>query len=156
MDPASLRILLKKHGRLLSNSALALLIFAAGWQLGRAMSPYYAAHPIIFEDRNCANCSSSGGTSEELVSLQQQGKQEDQEQTPATTSPPAVEVTGATTTEQAAKAFVASVKSTLYHHPDCPAVKRIKPENLVRFASQQEAEAAGYSPSKCTQGKLGL
>ncbi len=52
--------------------------------------------------------------------------------------------------------YVASVNSNLYHDKSCPTVSRIKPENQVWFASREEAEAAGYSPSVCTKEKLGL
>lgn len=143
MDLTSLWVLLKNHYRLLSNISVALLIFIAGWHLGRAMSPYYAAHPIIFEERECDTCNSAGGTAEELVSLQQ-----------PSASPTPAAVAGATTNEQTTKIFVASVNSTLYHHADCPSAKRIKQENQIWFSSPGEAEAAGYSPSKCTIQKL--
>jgi hypothetical protein len=49
------------------------------------------------------------------------------------------------------KAFASSKNSTLYHTPNCPYVKRIKPENLVWFGSQKEAEAAGRKPHSCVK-----
>jgi len=47
------------------------------------------------------------------------------------------------------KAFASSKNSTVYHTPNCPYVKRIKPENLVWYGSQKEAEAAGKKPHSC-------
>lgn len=44
--------------------------------------------------------------------------------------------------------FVGSSKSDKYHYPSCSAAKKIKPENLVTFASSAEARAAGYVPCK--------
>ncbi len=41
--------------------------------------------------------------------------------------------------------FVGSKNSDKYHHTSCPGASRIKDENKVWFASQAEAEAAGYS-----------
>jgi len=42
--------------------------------------------------------------------------------------------------------FVGSSKSDKYHYPDCRAAKKIKPGNLITFASSEEARARGYSP----------
>lgn len=42
---------------------------------------------------------------------------------------------------------VASKSGTKYHLPTCSGASRIKPENLVSFASAAAAEAAGYSPA---------
>lgn len=42
-------------------------------------------------------------------------------------------------------AFVASKNGTRYYLPSCSGSKRIKPENLISFPSQEAAEAAGYS-----------
>lgn len=42
--------------------------------------------------------------------------------------------------------FVGSKNSTLYHLPTCAPAKRIKPENRVCFASEEEAHARGYKP----------
>jgi hypothetical protein len=43
---------------------------------------------------------------------------------------------------------VASRKSDVYHLPDCPHVKAIKPENLLKFKTIKEALAAGYHACK--------
>ena len=40
--------------------------------------------------------------------------------------------------------FVASKNGTKYYLPNCSGAKRIKPENLINFPSQEAAEAAGY------------
>lgn len=40
--------------------------------------------------------------------------------------------------------FVGSRNSNKYHLPSCASAKRIKPENVVCFASQEDAAARGY------------
>ncbi len=53
----------------------------------------------------------------------------------------------ATGTDQAVTsrcAFVGSRNSTLYHLPSCASAKRIKPENIVCFISEEDAQAKGY------------
>lgn len=129
------------------------------------MSPYYAASPIIFNDRECAKQSSSGGSREELTELKEEGidvkkqadaKKQEKDNIPATPKPA---VAGTTTDNESPtkqKKFVGSVNSNLFHDPTCSTSKRIKEENKIWFASQEEAGAAGYSPSKCTREKLGL
>ena len=42
--------------------------------------------------------------------------------------------------------FVGSRNSTIFHTPTCSHALRIKPENLVRFGSVEEARAAGRKP----------
>lgn len=41
-------------------------------------------------------------------------------------------------------AFVGSRNSDKYHLPKCAAAKRIKPENIVCFASEEDAKKRGY------------
>lgn len=41
--------------------------------------------------------------------------------------------------------IVASKNGTRYYYSTCGAVKRIKPENLISFASVEAAKAAGYT-----------
>jgi len=43
---------------------------------------------------------------------------------------------------------VASKNGKTYYLPSCGVVNRIKPENLVTFVSQHEAEAVGYVAAK--------
>lgn len=43
--------------------------------------------------------------------------------------------------------LVGSKNSDKYHYPWCSGAKRIKQENLVSFASFEEARAAGYTPA---------
>jgi hypothetical protein len=40
--------------------------------------------------------------------------------------------------------FIASKNGSAYYPADCAAGKRIKPENIVRFATSEDAERAGY------------
>ena len=164
MSLSSWLLIAKSRRALLLNVLVGIVLFGAGWQVGRVMSPYYAAQPIVFEDRDCNNCSSSGGAREELVELQKEGSgaaavaKQQPAATPAATTPPASGgeqpsiVAGATTQGQ----FVGSVNSDKYHHTDCSTWKRIKEENQIWFITQADAEAAGYSPTVCTADKLGL
>lgn len=43
-------------------------------------------------------------------------------------------------------AFAGSKNSTKYHKPTCQWAKRIKPENMVCFKSEEEAKSRGYNP----------
>ncbi len=45
--------------------------------------------------------------------------------------------------------YVASKKSDVFHRPGCPSVKQIKPENLITFASRQEASAQRRPCLRC-------
>lgn len=119
---------------------LLLLTFAAGWQLGRVMSPYYAAHPIVFQE-------TAGQPSPDLQALQAKSS-----------VVPEPSIAAATTTAPTLNQgkYVGSVNSDLYHDPSCPSASRIKVANQVWFASREEAEKAGYSPSACTKEKLAL
>ncbi len=49
-------------------------------------------------------------------------------------------------------AYVASKTGKAYYAPWCGGVERIKEENKVWFASKEEAEARGYTPSKNCKG----
>lgn len=122
---------------------LTVLTFGAGWQLGRVMSPYYAAHPIVFQE-------AAGVPTPNAQALQAL-------QIKPSPTPAATVAAAATTTPSSNKGmYVGSVNSDLYHDPSCPSASRIKEANQVWFASREEAESAGYSPSACTKEKLGL
>ena len=144
-DTTLLWAFFKQHNRLIFNVLLGILLFASGWQLGRAMSPYYDSRPIVFQDRECTNCASSGGSVAELQDIQEQGiaSREEEEGEP--------EVAGAQTAQGE---YVASVNSNLFHHVSCSSASRISPQNQVWFATIDEAQGAGYSPSKCTEDLL--
>lgn len=47
---------------------------------------------------------------------------------------------------------VASKNGTVYYLPWCSQVSRIKPENLIRFASAHDARMQGYEPSTACKG----
>lgn len=151
MDGSTLRLFWHKYRRAASSGTVALLMFAVGWHLGRVTSPYYAAHPIIFQDNTSA---SLDGSRNELSKLQRASQPAESAQ------PSSAAVAGATAdapspaaspTIAAAAQFVASKNSSLFHHISCPAASRIKEENKRFFASTDEARAAGLSPSKCSQ-----
>ncbi len=136
VDPSLWWVFLKKNEKQILFVLYSSLLFVIGWQMGRIMSPYYASHPIVFEDRHCAACASSGGSAQELKVLQQQSESQP-------------EIAGTTTSEKGM--FVASKSSNLYHHHTCSTASRIKPENQRWFATAEEAKTAGLSPSKCSQ-----
>lgn len=48
--------------------------------------------------------------------------------------------------------FVASKSGTKYYFPWCSGAQRIAPANLIHFATQEAAKAAGYSPSSTCKG----
>lgn len=53
--------------------------------------------------------------------------------------------TPATTPTQAGQNFIASKTGTKYYPADCGGVSRIKPENRIYFATEQDAQAKGYT-----------
>ncbi len=120
-----------------------LLIFLAGWQTGRLMSPYYAAHPITFIEANNV----SAPTVSNLIDLKNAG---------SNPSPSVASATSVASIPNSQGQFVGSVNSNKYHHLDCSTWKQIKPENQIWFDTQEEAEAAGYIPTSCTKEKLGI
>lgn len=44
--------------------------------------------------------------------------------------------------------FWGSKNSNKYHYPDCRWAQKIKPSNLIKFNSPEEAQKAGYIPCK--------
>jgi len=42
--------------------------------------------------------------------------------------------------------FWGSRKSNIYHYPTCKWAQKIRPENLIRFGSPEQAKTAGYRP----------
>lgn len=114
------------------------------------MSPYYAAHPIVFEE----GVIPSGGTAEELNALVQPAAPSPAPQ--VSSAPVEAEGEVAAATDAAEKRFVGSINSDLFHDPTCPSAGRIKEANQIWFSSVAEAQRLGYSPSQCAQEKLGL
>lgn len=104
------------------------------------MSPYYASSPIILTDVPADDVVNS------LESLKQSGIAS----RPKSTKEPTV--AAAVTASQGE--YVASKNSNLYHHKSCATVNRISDANKRFFATAQEAEAAGLTPSKCTLDKI--
>ncbi len=41
-------------------------------------------------------------------------------------------------------AIIGNQKSKVYHRPDCPGATRVSAQNRVRFATEAEAQKAGY------------
>lgn len=62
--------------------------------------------------------------------------------------PAAASASPGASAEQAQYAFVAAKSGKVYHLPDCPSAKRIKPENLVGFRTREEAGASGLHPCR--------
>lgn len=153
MDVTSWWVFLKTRGDVLGKIVVAILLFAAGWQLGRAMSPYYAAHPIVFEE-SASSVAQVAADEQALVAVRDEGVALRQSKTSPTPAIAGAVVVNSTNEPVADKLFVASAKSTKYHHRDCSTWKQIKEENRVWFSTQAEAEAAGYEPTQCTAEKL--
>ena len=161
MDLTRAWVAFNQHKGRIGSVVAGLLLFIAGWQLGRVMSPYYAANPIVFTEAT-SNSVMPPGDPTALQELREQG---------VVLRSPAVQVAGAATATVSpaapsaaspasseltkTKLYVGSVNSDKYHHRDCAAVNQIKEENKIWFATPQEAEAAGYTASKCTQDRLG-
>ena len=53
---------------------------------------------------------------------------------------------GAGSAPKGAAKYVASSKSNVFHLPSCRSAARISADNLISFASREEAEKAGYRP----------
>ncbi len=131
----------KKNDNKTGQIVIMVAMFATGWYFGHITSPYSSATPIVFNDRECSACNSSGGTTSQLQALKAEGEPQ---VASATTQ-------GSTEATSSQKDFVSSVNSDLYHHKSCPSASRIKEENQEWFATSQEAKSAGLTPSKCTQ-----
>lgn len=143
MDFTSLWVSWQKHKNNLGWIVAIILSLAIGWQSGRMMSPYYAAHPIILTDV----------PKEEITAQLEDLKRAGIAARPPSNKEPAV-AAAITSSVPSSAEFVASKNSTLYHHSTCPAAKQIKAENLRQFKNAQEAESAGFTPSKCTLDKV--
>lgn len=165
MSLASLWVTWKRHQHQVGYAIVGILLFAAGWQTGRVMSPYYAASPIVFEEAPGTPVGASGGSTEALVALQEAGQQNTPQVAAATTSAPAAGggegalpspslPSPSAFAETTTKLFVGSKNSNLYHHKTCPSAKRIKEENQIWWPTKEAAEAAGYMASKCTKDLL--
>ena len=159
MGLVELWVLLRTRRELLSTALIGVLLFAAGWQLGRVTSPFYAAHPIVFTE---VEGDSGNGDTTELLELKRQGVAEREAQQARVAGQASGSMASPTTDNgtlgegTAAGVFVGSRNSNLYHHHTCATADRIKPANQIWWNTVEAAAAAGYSPSKCTQDKLGI
>lgn len=153
---------LKQKQHLFWAAAAGIALFVAGWHTGRVMSPYYASQPIVFQESDSSPATAIDDMPQQLAVLQDESQQlraaataQPQVAAAQTVQPPSEALpTVVPTTTQGQRTFVASINSDLYHHISCPSVKQIKEENKVWFTTSEEAEKAGYSPSKCTQETL--
>lgn len=142
----SLWVFWKQHRHRAAQATAALLLFAAGWQTGLVMSPYYAASPIVFQESPATPAGANMGSAQDLVTLQEQIAG-----TVIISPKPSI---GESTPPATTGLFVGSKNSNLYHHKDCPSAKQIKKENQIWWPDAESAQAAGFSPSKCTQNRL--
>ena len=62
-------------------------------------------------------------------------------------NPPSTEPVGATTLPQGA--YAGSKNGTKYYAPGCPALDRIKPENIIWFQNEEDARLQGYTAAQC-------
>ena len=53
---------------------------------------------------------------------------------------------------QTGDTFIASKSGTKYYFPWCSGAQKIAPANRITFSSQDQAKAAGYSPSSTCKG----
>ena len=153
-----------KSGQLL----LLMIVFIIGWYLGQTTSPYYQSTPIVFEDQACARSSGDAADLNAVVSdktVDPEPQEQVQASPDSNPAMPVISVSPQTTPQVAGsiagslpvdKKYVGSINSDLFHDLSCPASKGIKESNQIWFASVEEAQRAGYSPSKCTKEKLGL
>ncbi len=160
----------QKNNRHLNTALLLLIAFIAGWQISKITSPYNNASPIIFEEcaedvrnSNAPASDTFDQSNRTIETLKEEGiarRQKTSKDTKITEDnqlPTSPQVAG-TTASQANPAgkFVGSINSDLFHDPSCSSSKRIKPANQIWFDTIEDAQKSGYSPSKCTQEKLGL
>jgi len=117
------------------------LIFLLGFSFGKNFALNQGLEPIIINEPQAVEEEGSGPVEE--------AQKEDTAVTP--------EVKGE---EQAAVSsvsgpFVASKNSNKYHLPDDPHAKKIKPENLITFQTEEEARQAGYEPCSLLEKAAG-
>lgn len=156
MDLTTLWVFRQKNKYLPFLALLGLLLFGSGWQLGKIMSPYYAASPIVFEEKTCPDYQNGNPAAFEALKEEGIAQRQPATKTAETSPSSAPQVAGAKEETATKQRFVGSVNSDLYHDISCSSADRIKPANQVWFESIEEAETAGYSPSKCTRDKLGI
>lgn len=140
------RLLATRSDRLIT-AVTAVLLFAAGYLAGFWAAETRKEVPIVFEA--ATGTGTDVLTSEDLKKL---------------TIPPSPERAGrdgqqsvapSSARQSSGGAYVASTQGTKYYMPECPEVRRIKEENLISFASEQEAKDAGYEPSSCVARQRG-
>ena len=161
MDLTDLWVLFKTRRELFGLIIVGTLLFGAGWHTGRVMSPYYAASPIIFEEAAPYDARAAQQALQQLsdegvaARAPESAARVAGTQQPAPTQSVTVAAPEAVVGEGSAmRLFVGSRNSSLYHHHTCSSANRIKPENQIWWPSKEAAEAAGYTPSKCTLDKL--
>lgn len=133
--------------------AIAVLLVALGFILGRWSSLTTSATPIVFQE--APGGGSSAAKPEDLRAL----VTGETATADAGTTGEAGITAGASTENTGASSgdslgtFLASVNGTKYYHPSCPEVRRIKEENKIWFDTEEEAKESGYEPSACVQGR---
>lgn len=141
-------------------SAIAALLVAFGFVLGRWSSLTTTETPIVFQEAPGGESSiakpvdlralvaGQGTTADEETPAEEASR------SPGATARPAT--AGAATTRStdeggALGVFVASVNGKKYYRPSCKEVNRIKEENRIWFDSEEEARESGYEPSVCVK-----
>jgi hypothetical protein len=123
-------LLVREKGRLLLLSGFVLVgtvAFEAGFLQGSTI----AAKPLVIDRPDVSGC--PGG---EVAGVSSESVRSGATEAKTSTTPSAPDMKDCK--------FVGSKNSTLYHLPTCAPAKRIKPENLVCFASEADAQAKGY------------
>lgn len=114
------------------------LVAAIAFGAGRLSAPEIIRNPIVIEEPNStSSINLYGNVSQPLIGARQ--------------GSPVNSVLGDAGQTAEKGTFVSSRSGTKYYWPWCSWAQRIKPENQVWFKSEDEAKAAGYSPSVCIQ-----
>ncbi|MFA7169964.1 MAG: hypothetical protein WC178_03860 [Candidatus Paceibacterota bacterium] len=127
--------------------AMLVLVFSLGFASGYYYLDNGAGNSVLAVRDNSADCNGLFRQSEEVASSPNSESVAITDGTEQNAEKTTISDSNATS-----GLFAASKSSTLYHSRDCQYVNQIKPENLIWFSSEKEAEAAGYKPHSCVGG----
>lgn len=116
-----------------------LLVSAISFEFGLLQGQKWQQKPLVIE--KLANAPQEGRTSQEEAPAAPQGTFGAKTSQAKTESAAPASIVGC--------AFVGSKNSDKFYVPSCQFAKRVKPENLVCYKSEQEALAKGKTKSDC-------
>ncbi len=120
------------------------LIFLLGFSFGKNFALNQGLEPIIINEPQVIE--EGSGKTEEIAPA---------EETEATQAEKKEEQAVQSASSSLSGPFVASKNSNKYHLPDDAHAKKIKPENLITFQTEEEARQAGYEPCSLLQKAAG-